>query len=157
MLSGGQRQRISLARALYFDGDILLLDDPLSSVDPCVRNHIFRNAILDARSAGKAVLMVIYDRKLLSQCDRVLCLQGGSLVGEGRPLDVEGESMQIGDLDQSYVLVKPETVPWEGRAVREEKTSRTKVHGNGPANSTSTGTTQKEGKSREGLSPATTA
>ena len=155
MLSGGQRQRISLARALYFDGDILLLDDPLSSVDPCMRNHIFRNAILDARSAGKAILMAIYDRKLLSRCDRVLCLQGGTLVGP--PLDVEGESMQIGDLDQSYVLVKPETVPWEGRAVREEKTSRTKVHGNGPANSTSTRTTQKEGESREGLSPATTA
>ena len=41
-LSGGQRARISLARALYTDGDIYLLDDPLSSVDAAVGRHIFK-------------------------------------------------------------------------------------------------------------------
>ena len=40
-LSGGQKARISLARALYFDADIYLLDDPLSAVDTAVGRHLF--------------------------------------------------------------------------------------------------------------------
>lgn len=44
-LSGGQRQRVSLARAVYYDRDIYLLDDPLSAVDSHVGKHIFEKVI----------------------------------------------------------------------------------------------------------------
>lgn len=44
-LSGGQRQRVSLARAVYSDADIYLLDDPLSAVDSHVAKHIFDKVI----------------------------------------------------------------------------------------------------------------
>ena len=44
-LSGGQKQRVSLARAVYFDADIYLLDDPLSAVDSHVGKHIFQQVI----------------------------------------------------------------------------------------------------------------
>lgn len=44
-LSGGQKQRVSLARAVYFDADIYLLDDPLSAVDSHVGKHIFEKVI----------------------------------------------------------------------------------------------------------------
>ena len=44
-ISGGQKARISLARAMYQDADIYLLDDPLSAVDPAVANGIFNNGI----------------------------------------------------------------------------------------------------------------
>lgn len=44
-LSGGQKQRISLARSVYSNADIYLLDDPLSAVDAHVGKHIFDNVI----------------------------------------------------------------------------------------------------------------
>jgi ABC-type bacteriocin/lantibiotic exporter with double-glycine peptidase domain len=45
-LSGGQKQRVSLARAVYQDADVYLLDDPLSAVDSHVGKHIF-DEVLD--------------------------------------------------------------------------------------------------------------
>lgn len=44
-LSGGQRARISLARAIYMDGDVYLLDDPFSSVDTPIGRHIFKQLV----------------------------------------------------------------------------------------------------------------
>ena len=44
-LSGGQKQRVSLARAVYQDADVYLLDDPLSAVDAHVGQHIFKHVI----------------------------------------------------------------------------------------------------------------
>ena len=50
-LSGGQKQRVSLARAVYFNADIYLLDDPLSAVDSHVGKHIFHEVV-----GGKGLL-----------------------------------------------------------------------------------------------------
>lgn len=47
-VSGGQKARISLARAVYSNADIILLDDPLSAVDPEVASKIFNECILGA-------------------------------------------------------------------------------------------------------------
>ena len=44
-MSGGQKQRVSLARAVYQDADVYLLDDPLSAVDSHVGKHIFEEVI----------------------------------------------------------------------------------------------------------------
>lgn len=44
-LSGGQKQRVSLARAVYCNADVYLLDDPLSAVDAHVGKHIFEKVI----------------------------------------------------------------------------------------------------------------
>ena len=58
-ISGGQKARISLARAIYQDADIYLLDDPLSAVDPAVANGIFEKAILGALRS-KCVILVTH-------------------------------------------------------------------------------------------------
>ncbi|CAB4004432.1 multidrug resistance-associated 5 [Paramuricea clavata] len=58
-LSGGQKQRISLARAVYADKDIYLLDDPLSAVDSHVGQHVFDNCI-KGTLADKTIIFVTH-------------------------------------------------------------------------------------------------
>ncbi|OQE04174.1 hypothetical protein PENSOL_c001G03162 [Penicillium solitum] len=77
-LSGGQKQRISLARTIYADTDLLLLDDPLSAVDADIGQHIFNKAIL-ALLRGKTCILVTHQRHIITQCDRVLWLEKGHI------------------------------------------------------------------------------
>lgn len=67
-LSGGQRQRVSLARALYSERPILLLDDPLSAVDAHVGSHLFHNAIRTA-SKGKTTIFVTHQLQVRGASD----------------------------------------------------------------------------------------
>ncbi|XP_041653356.1 multidrug resistance-associated protein 5 [Cheilinus undulatus] len=77
-LSGGQRQRVSLARALYSERPILLLDDPLSAVDACVGYHVFHKAIRGF-AKGKTVLFVTHQLQYLSECDNVILMKDGQI------------------------------------------------------------------------------
>ena len=56
-LSGGQQARVALARALYADADVYLLDDPLSAVDAHVGEHLFESAICGLVARGKTVVL----------------------------------------------------------------------------------------------------
>lgn len=90
-LSGGQRARISLARALYNDADIYLLDDPLSAVDAHVGQRIWNEAILGYLMAkGKTVLIASHQTHYFKDCDRVITMEDGAIVkdklqGQSRP------------------------------------------------------------------------
>ncbi|TRY99951.1 hypothetical protein DNTS_010308 [Danionella cerebrum] len=81
-LSGGQRQRISLARALYSNRDIYILDDPLSALDTHVGNHIFNNAI-KKQLQGKTVIFVTHQLQYLVDCDDVIFMRDGSITEQG--------------------------------------------------------------------------
>uniref|UniRef100_A0A8D3DJ25 ATP-binding cassette sub-family C member 5 n=1 Tax=Scophthalmus maximus TaxID=52904 RepID=A0A8D3DJ25_SCOMX len=81
-LSGGQRQRVSLARALYSEHPILLLDDPLSAVDACVGSHVFYKAIKGV-TKGKTVLFVTHQLQYLSDCDDVILMKDGQIAEHG--------------------------------------------------------------------------
>uniref|UniRef100_A0A673MCM1 ATP-binding cassette sub-family C member 5 n=1 Tax=Sinocyclocheilus rhinocerous TaxID=307959 RepID=A0A673MCM1_9TELE len=86
-LSGGQRQRISLARALYSNGDIYILDDPLSALDAHVGNHIFNNAIRK-HLRGKTVIFVTHQLQYLVDCDDVIVMRDGSITEQGSHEDL---------------------------------------------------------------------
>jgi ABC-type multidrug transport system fused ATPase/permease subunit len=77
-LSGGQKQRCSLARAVYQNSDIYLLDDPLSAVDAHVGKAIFEHCITGAL-AGKTRVLVTHQLQYLPYCDRVVVVKNGQI------------------------------------------------------------------------------
>lgn len=87
-LSGGQKQRINIARALYFDADIILMDDPLSAVDAHVGTALFNGAILDLKRQGKTVLLVTHALHFLPQVDYIYTLEQGKVVQQGNYADL---------------------------------------------------------------------
>eukprot|EP01124_Arcella_intermedia_P001504 TRINITY_DN10821_c1_g2_i1.p1 TRINITY_DN10821_c1_g2~~TRINITY_DN10821_c1_g2_i1.p1 ORF type:complete len:1056 (+),score=242.81 TRINITY_DN10821_c1_g2_i1:171-3170(+) len=81
-LSGGQKQRVSLARAIYANRDIYLLDDPLSAVDRHVGNNLFHKCV-SGMLKKKLVFFVTNQLQYLSKCDKILFLQDGKITGYG--------------------------------------------------------------------------
>uniref|UniRef100_A0A6B2KWS5 ABC transmembrane type-1 domain-containing protein n=1 Tax=Arcella intermedia TaxID=1963864 RepID=A0A6B2KWS5_9EUKA len=81
-LSGGQKQRVSLARAIYANRDIYLLDDPLSAVDRHVGNNLFHKCIRGLLRE-KLVFFVTNQLQYLDRCDKIMYLQDGKISGYG--------------------------------------------------------------------------
>uniref|UniRef100_A0A673BQB4 ATP-binding cassette sub-family C member 5 n=1 Tax=Sphaeramia orbicularis TaxID=375764 RepID=A0A673BQB4_9TELE len=107
-LSGGQRQRVSLARALYSDRPILLLDDPLSAVDACVGSHIFHRAIKGA-AKGRTVLFVTHQLQYLSECDDIILMKDGQIAEHGTHAQLMGKERDYTALFNSMQQeVRPE-------------------------------------------------
>ncbi|KAI3839548.1 hypothetical protein MKX03_028568 [Papaver bracteatum] len=77
-LSGGQKQRIQLARALYQDADIYLLDDPFSAVDAHTATSLFNEYVMEALS-GKTVLLVTHQVEFLPAFDSVVLMSNGKI------------------------------------------------------------------------------
>ena len=82
ILSGGQRARVSLARAIYSDADIYLLDDPLSAVDAKVGKHLFDRCIKEFLD-GRMRILVTHQLQFLKETDSIVVLRNGSVVCEG--------------------------------------------------------------------------
>ncbi|KAL1820083.1 hypothetical protein ACET3Z_014952 [Daucus carota] len=78
-ISGGQKQRIQLARALYQDADIYLLDDPFSAVDAHTATSLFNDYVMHALS-GKTVLLVTHQVDFLPAFDSVLLMSHGKIM-----------------------------------------------------------------------------
>jgi iron(III) transport system ATP-binding protein len=90
-LSGGERQRVALARALAPEPEIVLLDEPFSSLDATLRAGLRREVELILRDAEATALLVTHDQEeALSLADRLAVMRDGSIVQVGEPVEVYG-------------------------------------------------------------------
>ncbi|CAG7731096.1 unnamed protein product [Allacma fusca] len=100
-LSGGQKARIALARAVYFNADIYLLDDPLSAVDAEVGQHLFTKCI-NGILAHKARILVTHQLQYLKYVDHIVLMEDGGINAEGTYDELQRKGV---DFEK---IVKPE-------------------------------------------------
>ncbi|XP_022796741.1 multidrug resistance-associated protein 4-like [Stylophora pistillata] len=92
VLSGGQRARVNLARAVYVDADLYLLDDPLSAVDFKVGRHIFEKCIKDV--LGKRTrLLTSHQESHMIDADQVIMLYKGRVLGKGTFVELQDKGI----------------------------------------------------------------
>uniref|UniRef100_A0A672M398 ABC-type glutathione-S-conjugate transporter n=1 Tax=Sinocyclocheilus grahami TaxID=75366 RepID=A0A672M398_SINGR len=104
-LSGGQRQRVSLARALYSEVDVYLLDDPLSAVDAHVAKHIFDNVIgPEGALKGKTRILVTHGISFLPQVDNILVMVDGRVSEMGSYQDLLKQNGAFAEFLRNYSL-----------------------------------------------------
>jgi ABC-type Fe3+/spermidine/putrescine transport system ATPase subunit len=88
-ISGGERQRVALARSLVLAPDVLLLDEPLSALDPNLRKQVRAELKSLQRSVGITFLFVTHDQEeALSMSDRIAVMNAGELEQVGTPQDI---------------------------------------------------------------------
>ncbi|XP_064934555.1 putative ABC transporter C family member 15 isoform X2 [Musa acuminata AAA Group] len=110
-LSGGQKQRIQLARAIYNNSDIYLLDDPFSAVDAHTGTHLFKECLMNLLSC-KTVIYCTHQLEFLHAADLILVMRDGKVVQSGKyeelMEDASGElAQQMAAYDQSLCQVNP--------------------------------------------------
>eukprot|EP00105_Crassostrea_gigas_P042556 XP_019926704.1 PREDICTED: multidrug resistance-associated protein 4-like isoform X4 [Crassostrea gigas] len=82
LLSGGQKARLTLARTVYREADVYLLDDPLGAVDTEVGSHLFQRCICELLR-GKTRILVTHQLQYLKSADRIVVLNEGRVVSVG--------------------------------------------------------------------------
>lgn len=88
-LSGGERQRVALARSLVLAPDVLLLDEPLSALDPKLRKEVRSELKSLQRTVGITFLFITHDQEeALTMSDRIAVMNAGEVEQEGRPEEI---------------------------------------------------------------------
>jgi molybdate transport system ATP-binding protein len=117
-LSGGQKQRVALCRAMMKKPTLLLMDEPLSALDPVMRQKLQQEITALHRTFGTTTLMVSHDpSEIYRLADRVIVLERGKVAADGTPKEVllktqgsqkfsfEGELLDITKVDVIYVAI----------------------------------------------------
>ncbi|KAL7746057.1 hypothetical protein RI367_008638 [Sorochytrium milnesiophthora] len=117
-LSGGQKARVSLARAVYSQADILLLDDCLSAVDAHVDKHIFTHVIgKSGVLADKTVILVTHGVHHLPQCDRVVLMRNGTVAEQGTFDELMAQQGDVHALVTEYSLQEEDVADQDARTL----------------------------------------
>ena len=104
VLSGGQRARVSLARAVYIDADLYLLDDPLSAVDFKVGQQIFEKCIKNLLG-NKTRLLTTHQEQHMKEAHQVVVLYKGRVLGKGKFTELQEKGILNQTVDPLYQKV----------------------------------------------------
>jgi len=117
-LSGGQKQRVSLCRAMMNEPRLLLMDEPLSALDPTMRTKLQNEILLLHKEFGTTTIMVSHDpSEIYRLAQRVVMLNKGEIIKDGTPKEVllqtsgsqkfsfEGELLDIAKVDLIFVAI----------------------------------------------------
>ena len=117
-LSGGQQQRVALCRAMMGRPRLLLLDEPLSALDPAMRLSLQREILQMHRLLETTTIMVSHDpSEIYKMADRVIMLERGRVIADGQPREIllrtsgsqkfsfEGEVLEVLDADVIAVAI----------------------------------------------------
>jgi ATP-binding cassette subfamily C exporter for protease/lipase len=125
-LSGGQKQRIGLARALYDNPSLLVLDEPNSNLDD-VGEVALTQAVLKLRQAGKTVVLISHRPNIIRVTNKLLMLRDGLVAAFGPTQDVlqalakaQQEAQAKSQPAQPPVAAVPPAVQAEGEAAAEQ-------------------------------------
>ncbi|MFP4460867.1 MAG: energy-coupling factor ABC transporter ATP-binding protein [Thermotogota bacterium] len=97
-LSGGQKQRLAIASSIVTDPEILLLDEPLSMLDPEGQRDVFK-LIVDLNQTNKTVLMVTHDMAVASKTDRIIFLRNGKVERCGDTAEILPQLVKFEELN----------------------------------------------------------
>ncbi|GFT55310.1 hypothetical protein NPIL_228742 [Nephila pilipes] len=100
-LSGGQKARVNLARAMYFDADIFLLDDPLSAVDASVSKHLFEKCI-NGYLKDKVRILATHQIQFLKGASQILVLKEGRCLALGTFDQLTESGVDLGSMMEDY-------------------------------------------------------
>lgn len=103
LFSGGQTQRLMLARALYKDGPILMLDEPTAALDPIAENDIYMK--YNEMTAGKTSMFISHRLASTRFCDRIIFIADGHIAEEGTHdslLALGGEYAKLFEIQSRY-------------------------------------------------------
>ncbi|XP_015781159.1 multidrug resistance-associated protein 1 [Tetranychus urticae] len=131
-LSGGQKQRVSIARAVYSDSDIYLLDDPLSAVDAHVAKHLFEKVIGNkGLLKNKTRLLVTHRITFLPQADEIIVLRDGKIYESGTFSELMAKKGEFFNFIVQYQIeqedeLDPEDESFVKALEREKKLSLTR-------------------------------
>ncbi|XP_061652405.1 multidrug resistance-associated protein 4 isoform X1 [Phyllopteryx taeniolatus] len=114
-LSGGQKARVNLARAVYQDADIYLLDDPLSAVDAEVGRHLFEQCICGLLKS-KPRILVTHQLQYLKGADQIVVLKEGHMVAKGTYAELQQSGVDFTSLLKKDEEEEPQTSDLSSRS-----------------------------------------
>ena len=94
--SGGERQRLAIARCLYHDNEILILDEPSSALDPLVENEI--NEKLFSIAKNKTVILITHRLSSIKNVDKIFVFKDGKIIEQGN-------HQQLMELNKEYAAM----------------------------------------------------